>query len=208
MRFAAALTTIALAVARANDAQCAATPAAGVWGGSWTSIADSPTESTACLWPLSVVDYAVCVRWPFWETAECVECTLQFWGVHFLCDVKTGWFVFVAKVLSKYDLVVETVKDPVTRADDTLVLSLTFEAESAEKLCTDGFEAAMVKAVQEIFPELDFSTKKVEIVCASAKGRLRRLAEGVKVDVEISDDDEETSEEETKEEEETSGGVS
>ena len=91
MRSAAVLTTLALAVARADDAQCAATPAAGVWGGSWTVIADSPTESTACVWPLrGPLDYALCTRWPFSRTSECVECLVQFWGYHFLCDVKSA----------------------------------------------------------------------------------------------------------------------
>lgn len=222
MRSAAVLTTIALAVARANDAQCAATPAAGGWGGSWTTwtfIADSPTEGTTCVWPLSVVDYALCTRWPFWRTSECVECLLQVWGYHILCNVKSAadlkaeaFAAFAAeataaitdkignptkatayfkKVAGLEDVVIQAVEDPVTRTDGTLVLGFTFEAESADDLCTPDFKAGMRKAVQAISPELDFSAKKVEIKCTDAAGRLRRLVENnsVNVDVEISDDD-------------------
>merc|ERR1719454_1003635 len=76
------------------------------------------------------------------------------------------------------NVVIEAVKEPVTRTDGTLVLGFTFEAESAKDLCNEEFEAGMRKAVQGISPELDFSAKKVEIKCTDAAGRLRRLAPG------------------------------
>ena len=89
MRSAAALATLALAMVHADDPagpQCGVTArGVTVFGGKWASI----TDGQYCLWELGVVDYAVCTRWPFYRETECVDCQLDLYGFHFLCNVKS-----------------------------------------------------------------------------------------------------------------------